>query len=554
MARLPTLSAPVAPVDSRRAQIEGEALPPNLHTLLEDAAQACGDRVLCNFFERGERVTYRDFLAQVERIASGLQANGVRKGTHVAVIMPNLPAMPLTWFALATLGAVMVPVNIHYTPRELTYVLSDSDAEFIVAHESVLARIELCLQDGSVLIDRTKIFVKDGRSARYRDWDELACAPAQTLATGDVAHADLLNIQYTSGTTGLPKGCLLTQEYWLVSGKANAFRDGRSYSNLLAPTPFYYMDPQWLLLMTLYQRGTLFVANKQSASRFMSWVRQYDINFCLLPYLVYKQDAHPDDGVNKLVRANVYGVPRELHEKIETRFDLVAREAFGMTEVGPAMFMPIEATEMVGSGSCGVPSPFRECKVLDDDGNLVKPGEVGELCVRGRGIMLGYYGNDAATQAAFAGDWFRTGDAFWQDEKGYFYIQGRYKDMIRRSAENIAAREVEAVLNGIGEVSESAVLPVPDPIRGEEVKAFIVLASGVEPTLETIGNIVAGCAQNLAPFKVPRYYAFVDALPKTASLKIAKAALRARASKDTGMTYDRVEGRWISPDAGEVNA
>lgn len=554
MAYQETLSTPVPPVDVRRRQIESEALPANLYTLLKDAAQTCGDRVLCNFFEIGEVVTYRDFLAQVERIASGLQANGVRKGTHVAVLMPNLPAMPLTWFALAALGAVMVPVNINYTPRELTFVLSNSDAEFIVAHESVLARIEVCLHDGGIAIDRAKIFVKDGANERYRNWNELTNARPEALVVGGVVHADLLNIQYTSGTTGFPKGCMLTQEYWLVSGKANAFRDGRSYANLLAPTPFYYMDPQWMLVMTLYQRGTLFVANKQSASRFMSWVRKYDINFCLLPYLVYKQEAHPDDGANKLVRANVYGVPRELHEKIETRFDLVAREAFGMTEVGPAMFMPVEATDMVGSGSCGVPSPFRECKVVDEAGNPVKPGEVGELCIRGRGIMLGYYRNDAATQAAFADGWFRSGDAFRQDDKGYFYIQGRYKDMIRRSAENIAAREVEAVLNGIREVSESAAVPVPDPIRGEEVKAFIVLATGVEPTLETIGNIVAGCAENLAQFKVPRYYSFVNALPKTASLKIAKAELRARASDSTEMTYDRVEGLWIARGAGERKA
>jgi crotonobetaine/carnitine-CoA ligase len=183
-----------------------------------------------------------------------------------------------------------------------------------------------------------------------------------------VAPDDLINIQYTSGTTGFPKGCMLTQRYWIVSGKVNAFRDARRYGRILASTPFYYMDPQWLLLMTFYDRGTLFVAAKQSVSRFMGWVRTYGINFCLFPYLIFKQPPTRTTA-HEIVRANVYGVPRDIHPRIEERFDMVLREAFGMTEVGSAMYMPIEATDMVGSGSCGVPSPFRECAVFDADGN-----------------------------------------------------------------------------------------------------------------------------------------------------------------------------------------
>jgi crotonobetaine/carnitine-CoA ligase len=342
---------------------------------------------------------------------------------------------------------------------------------------------------------------------------------------------------------------MLTQEYWLASGKVNAFRDGRKYERILAPTPFYYMDPQWLLLMAIYQRGTLYVANRQSASRFMGWVREYGIQFCLFPYLVFKQDPSPEDGRNDVIRANVYGVPRDLHAKIEQRFDLVAREAFGMTEVGPAMFVPIEATEMVGSGSCGVPSPMRECRIVDEQGADVSPGAVGELCIRGRGIMLGYYKNQAATADSFFGDWFRTGDAFRRDERGYYYIQGRYKDMIRRSAENIAAREVESVLNGIAAVKESAAVGVPDPVRGEEVKAYLVLNPGFDRSVETLRAIIAGCQENLAKFKVPRYYTFIDDLPKTASLKIAKAALRERLTGAESV-YDRVEDSWSAHASG----
>ena len=161
--------------------------------------------------------------------------------------------------------------------------------------------------------------------------------------------------------------------------------------------------------------------------------------------MVYKNPPSAD-GHDDLIRGNVYGVAPAVHAKIEERFDFCAREAFGMTELGSAMFMPIEATDMVGSGSCGVPAPFRECRIVDESGRSLRR-EVGELCVRGPGIMLGYYNNPEATDESLRGGWFHTGDLFRQDERGYFYIVGRQKDMIRRSSENIAAREVEAVLN-----------------------------------------------------------------------------------------------------------
>jgi crotonobetaine/carnitine-CoA ligase len=161
-----------------------------------------------------------------------------------------------------------------------------------------------------------------------------------------------MNIQYTSGTTGFPKGCMLSHRYWLTIGKVNAKRDGRTYKKILAATPFYYMDPQWLLMMSFYQRATLFVALRQSASRFMEWVRTYGIQFCLFPEVVFKEPPSPLDRDNEIIRVNVYGLHKENHAALEERFDFVVREAFGMTEVGSGLFMPIEAVDMVSSGSC----------------------------------------------------------------------------------------------------------------------------------------------------------------------------------------------------------
>jgi crotonobetaine/carnitine-CoA ligase len=213
------------------------------------------------------------------------------------------------------------------------------------------------------------------------------------------------------------------------------------------------------------------------------------------------------------------------------------------------MFMPIEATDMVGSGSCGVPVPFRECRIVDAQDQPVVTGQVGELCVRGPGIMLGYYNNPEATRTALRGGWFHTGDLFRQDDRGYFYIVGRQKDMIRRSSENIAAREVEAVLNSIPAVLESAAVPVPDEVRGEEVKAYVVLRDVGRGHDEALEEIIKGCQVQLARFKVPRYFSFRTDLPKTASLKVAKQSLLASALDGAERTYDRVAGCWLGTGA-----
>lgn len=306
-------------------------------------------------------------------------------------MLPNIPAMPLTWLALARIGAVMVPINTGYKEREIAYMLLDSESEFLVIHNDYLPRLAAARVHHGVTLADAATFVVAGTSSHLR-WEDMADGALDTFdPPAPVGPDDLLNIQYTSGTTGFPKGCMLTQSYWIVSGHSNAHRDGKRYERLLASTPFYYMDPQWLLLMTMLQRGTLFVAQRQSTSRFMSWLREHRINFCLLPWILYKEPPHAEDNNNSIVRANIYGVPRTLHCEVERRFGLKAREAFGMTELGPTLFMPIEADDMVGSGSCGLPAPFRECKLIDEEGNEVPPGEPGELAVRGTGILKGYY-------------------------------------------------------------------------------------------------------------------------------------------------------------------
>jgi len=529
----------------RRRRMEAAPLAPNLHSLVEEFCREDPEAAAWVFVDSNETLTRRNVFDQITRLASSLCRIGVGKGTHVAVTLPNVSAFPITWLALACLGAVMVPVNTRYTAAEVGYVLNDAEAEFLVIDATLLAQFESVVDRPPVLTADRIIVLGSGRNPRYRSWAELLEKGTPAFKPQwPVGRDDLLNIQYTSGTTGFPKGVMQTQLYWLIMGRVAAHRDGLQLKHILIAQPFFYMDPQWLTLMAIEQRGTTFVAAQPSVTRFMDWVHQYQIHFCIFPELIYRQPARDNDAKTALRRVATYGHTKAIHGDLERRFNVVAREGFGMTEVGSAMSMPYEASHMVGSGACGLPSAFRECRIVDQEGGDVPQGTVGELVVRGPGVTKGYYKKPEANRAAFFGDWFRTGDLFVQDERGYYTIVGRLKDMIRRSGENIAAREVEAALVAIEGIEDAAAIAVPDARRGEEVKAYVVLKPGLTKAALGPAHILAELAKVLAPFKLPRYLEYVATLPKTPSEKIKKDALKALKPDLRTDSWDEVEKRW----------
>ncbi|MBT5415982.1 MAG: acyl--CoA ligase [Rhodospirillaceae bacterium] len=532
----------------RRAEhraLEARPFAANLGALLDEAAARFGDAPCLVFFEAGLTLSFAELREQANRAANALHALGIAKGDRVAVMLPNGPAFPVAWLALARLGAVLVPVNNRYTARELRYLLEDSGVGTLVIHPDYLPVFD-GIGDRAALLPDERVLLVDGVDPRFSNrWDAMLAAAAPDFAGGGpVGRDDLLNIQYTSGTTGFPKGCMLTHLYWLMCGRVACYTAGFTPKRLLMGQYFYYMDPLFLLVIALEHGAAYYVCSRPSTSRFMRWVAEHDIELCLIFEFVYKQPPHPRDAENRLVHAWLFGLTPENHADLEQRFGIRARELFGMTEIGVGSYMPADHDHMVGSGLCGIAVPFRELRVARADGTEAAPGEAGELWVRGPGMMLGYYDKPEANAEAFSGDWFRTGDLFTRDAAGYHRIVGRLKDMVRRSGENIAAREVEAVLRAMPEIEEAAVLPVPDEDHGEEVKAYVSLMPGVAREDAPPERILAHCEAGLARFKLPRYIAYVEGFSKTVSDRVEKKALIAGVADLRAGAYDRVEGRW----------
>ncbi|WP_219825489.1 class I adenylate-forming enzyme family protein [Nonomuraea typhae] len=504
---------------------------------LDRAARAWPNAGALHFIDTGQRMTWAQLQQAVSRVRSALEALGLKPGDKVGLMLRNQIEFPLAWLAVIDAGALAVPVNPRYTRREVDAVLGDAGASWLVVTEDLREHVAGAVPPGNVVV--TGHSGAPG-NAEGRTFEELLRHPA-TPRTHQARRRDVVGLQFTSGTTGLPKGCLLTHEYWLdlaVYGAA-AFGDPQ---RILADHPFFYMQNQAYLMTALASGGQLYVTSGLSRRTFMRWLTDHGIDMAWIDEGMLKQEPSELDHRLQLKKAPVSAISPALHKPLEERFGLMARELYASTEVGPSTFVPWERTDLVGSGSMGWCLPHRESKVIDAAGAETAPGEVGELCLRGSGMMLGYHNRPEVNAELFLpGGWFRTGDLVRKTADGQHFFLGRARDMVRRSGENISSAEVELHMQAQPEVAEVGVIPVPDPERGEEVKAIVVPKPG---STVTAAQIISWCRQGLAPFKVPRYIEFRDTLPHTPSGKIAKSVLKAEDPLHDGV----VDTRAVSSD------
>ena len=483
--------------------------------------------------------TYGVFGDCVNRLTNALIADGVQAGQTVALMVSTSPEYLMSWFAINQAGAVMVPVNVLYAADELQYLLNNSDSVGFIGEPRFLplfhAVAKLC---PSV---RVKISTRTGEgTAGFRLLTDILAGPAASHQVVRVAPDAPSQIVYTSGTTSRPKGVVISHKSTLIQGISVAMLFGMTAADRSCVVlPLFHVNGQYVgVLPALTVGGTIVLLEVYSASKFWSQVRKHACTLMsIVPMLLrtmLAQPPRPDDAQHQ-VRFSFYALTTtdEEWDRFESRFGVKLIEGYGLSET-----LGICSSNPVVHGTTkrhciGLPTLGRQMRVVDETYTDLPTDQVGRILVRGEAMFSGYYKNTDATAACMRDGWFDTGDNGSIDNDGYVHFFDRSKDVIKRAGENIAATEVERVLNEHPKILESAVIAVPDPLRDEAVKAFVVLRPGETMTEEEVRE---WCAGHLAKFKVPSFCEFRPSLPHTSIGKIMKYVLKMEernASKQT---------------------
>ena len=517
--------------------------PATLTELLRERVARHPEKMALIFKDR--HWSYAEFQAAVKRVAHGFLRLGVQKGDKIALLLPNCAEFLFSVFAAAKIGAVFVPLNAAYTPEEAEYVLKHSEASFILVSQAYLSLVDVVR--GKLPNVRQIIVTGEGERGRSLSWDALLAGEQIETADFEVGPEDLASITYTSGTTDRPKGVMLSQYAYAFAPRMRAVGLGWKESDrVLCLLPLFHVNALChMCLGMLSVGGSVVLTERFSASRFWDEVREHGITTSSLmrtiPQILLSLPEKPEDGDNPL-RLVVALLSPEMHVRFEQRFKLTAVPSYSLTEDILSVIGPQEKCKQE-LGSCGLPlaPDVHRLRIVDESGNTLPPGQPGEIVKQSPTVMKGYYKNPEATAKALRDGWLYTGDLGYLDEEGFLYFVDRVKDMVRRSDENISSEEVERVLNSHPQIAESAVVAVPDEIRGEEVKAFIVLKPPSTPDSIPPENIWAFCGEHLAAFKVPRFIEFRQELPKTPSSKVQKNILRDESKVMTGAVFDRLQ-------------
>ena len=534
---------------------------------LRQTAERFGPLDALIFPNAGVRWTWSQFDAAVDRAALGLLALGFRRGDHLGVWSTNWPEWVVLQFATARIGVVLVTINPAYRPAELRYALAQSEVRglamierFKASHyDAMLGQIcpELagsrrgCLHSEAFPRLEWIIRLRGCEHPAMLSWQELEKA-GENISCDQLAEAerkldssDPINLQYTSGTTGMPKGALLSHRNLLINAfHASGGQRLDQRDRICIPVPLYHCFGCVLGTMCASVSGAAMVFPSESFDAEAA-LQAIEAERCTAIYGVptmfiveMEHPSFPDRDTSSLRTGIMAGSPCPIELMKRVVKDMGAREitiAYGQTEASPLVTMtrtddPIEKRV----GTVGRPLPGIEVKIVDTfTGRELPDGHPGELCCRGHNVMLGYYRMPEETARTIDADgWLHTGDMAVRQSDGYFRITGRIKEMICRGGENVAPREIEELLYQHPKVEQVAVVGVPDRKFGEEILAWIKLRAGETATVEDIRDF---CRDRLAHFKTPRYVQFVDGFPMTVTGKVQKYRIREQAIRQLGL-------------------
>jgi fatty-acyl-CoA synthase len=518
----------------------------------------------------GRRWTYSEFDADVTALALGLMARGIEAGERVGIWSPNCPEWTLLQYATAKVGAVLVNVNPAYRSHELAYVLQQSGMRMLVSTVSHKT------SDYRAMIDEVRSQCSDLREVVYigeESWQGLAGAGGRTAA-GDglgrrgvdelagpaelagldalrvrmasLSPDDAINIQYTSGTTGFPKGATLSHHNILNNGFFVGELVGYTeHDRICLPVPFYHCFGMVMGNLAATSHGACMVIPAPTFDP-VATLKAVEQERCTSLYGVptmfiaeLATESFGDFDLSSLRTGIMAGAPCpvEVMKRVVSEMNMSeVAICYGMTETSPVSTMTrVDDTLALRTETVGRAMPHVEVKVVDAvTSRTVARGEPGELCTRGYSVMLGYWNEpDKTAEAIDSARWMHTGDLATMDDGGYLSIVGRIKDMVIRGGENVYPREIEEFLYSHPDITDVQVIGVPDPRYGEELMAWVVMRGGAEPL--TAAGVRAFCEGRLAHYKVPRYVHVVDGFPMTVTGKIRKVEMRAAAAEILGL-------------------
>jgi acyl-CoA synthetase (AMP-forming)/AMP-acid ligase II len=493
---------------------------------------------------KGDVITHGQLAAYVDRVAAALHARGLRKGDVVAVFSPNTPWFPVVFHGIAAAGCVMSPINSLYTPDEIAFQLRDSGASMLITVSPFLDRAMAAVSTSPV----DEVVVMDGAEGHASLVDLLSTDAPSPQVDIDPAN-DLVTLPYSSGTTGLPKGVMLTHRN-LVANVAQCrplIALGED-ERIIAVLPFFHIYGLTVLMnQGLAWGGAVVTLPRFDLEDFLRTIQEHKVTRAFVaPPIVLAMAKHPlVDSYDLSSLTNILSGAAPLDESLALAAEqrlrkgaatgVTVAQGYGMTELSPVSHTtpdlgcepPGAAEGSVPKGSVGFAVPNSECRLIDPaTGEDAGPGERGELWVRGPNVMKGYLNNPAATADTIDADgWLHTGDVAIVDDNGCYTVVDRVKELIKYKGYQVAPAELEAVLIGHPEIADAAVIGVPDKESGEELpKAFVVRAPGSALTQEAVMDYMAG---KVAPHKKIRIVEFIEVVPKSAAGKILRKDLRA---------------------------